>query len=569
MRWTTVMLGAFALVLGLAAPGWAQGEDTRPATTTFWGDTGLWFVPTGEVLPSRDFSLSMQRTEMDFRHGNTNVSFWPVTGAVGIGRLELFGALRVVTSVDRDTSPLLFGDPADEAGGLVNDYPTVRESWTGNRLGDLFIGAKINMLSQERQEPLALAIRATLKLPTADSDVGAGTGEYDGFVDFVGSREYKHVEVAAFGGFALRGDPDELSLSDGIRWGAVAGFPARGPFRASAEIFGEWAFDDAVEAPAGLIVGTDGSLSPALSNLKEQVTTAFGVTWQHPSGLLLGAAATYRFGMDADDFIGQGASRSRDGFGVDFRLGFHRGVKMFAPPPFVPAPPSPAPVAAAPPPEPAPAPVPVPNRTPTVRAVCQPCTVESGQSVKLSAETNDPDGDHVTVRWSTSGGTLKDTRADSTEWQAETAAGLIKFTVTAEDGRGATVSDTMTVEVTSAAVLTFEDVLFDFDSSTLRTDALPALQPAIAALKQHPEMRLEVEGHTCSIGAVDYNRALGDRRATAVREYLIQQGIEAERIAIVTYGEDRPAHGNAADASRRLNRRGALVVRAMTTMEKQ
>jgi hypothetical protein len=122
------MLGAFALVLGLAAPGWAQGEDTRPATTTFWGDTGLWFVPTGEVLPSRDFSLSMQRTEMDFRHGNTNVSFWPVTGAVGIGRLELFGALRVVTSVDRDTSPLLFGDPADEAGGLVNDYPTVRES---------------------------------------------------------------------------------------------------------------------------------------------------------------------------------------------------------------------------------------------------------------------------------------------------------------------------------------------------------------------------------------------------------------------------------------------------------
>jgi peptidoglycan-associated lipoprotein len=68
---------------------------------------------------------------------------------------------------------------------------------------------------------------------------------------------------------------------------------------------------------------------------------------------------------------------------------------------------------------------------------------------------------------------------------------------------------------------------------------------------------------------VDYNRALGDRRATAVREYLIRQGIEAERIAIVTYGEDRPAHGNAADASRRLNRRGALVVRAMTTMEKQ
>ena len=568
MRWATVMLGASALVLGLAAPGWAQSEDTRPATTTFWGDTGLWFVPTGEVLPNRDFSLSIQRTEMDFRHGNTNVSFWPVTGAVGIGRVELFGALRVVTSVDRDTNPLLFGDPADEAGGLVNEYPTVRESWTGNRLGDLFVGTKINLASQERQQPMALAIRATLKLPTADSDVGAGTGEYDGFVDLVGSREYNSVELAAFGGVAMRGDPGDVRLSDGFRWGGGAGFPTRGPLRASAEVYGEWAFNDAVEAPAGLLVGTDGSLSPALSHLKEQVTTALGVTWQHPSGVLLGAAASYRFGMDADDVVGQGASRSRDGFGVDFRIGFHRGVKMFAPPaPVMPDPaPAPAPVAAAP--EPPPAPAPTPNRTPTVRAVCEPCTVESGRSVKLSARLDDPDGDNVTVRWSASGGTLKDTRSDSTEWQAETAPGLIKFTVTAEDSRGAVASDTVTVEVTSAAVMEFNDVLFDFDSSTLRKEALPTLQPAIAALKQHPQMRVEVEGHTCSIGTEDYNRALGERRAAAVRQYLVQQGIEADRITVVTYGEDRPSHDNATDTSRQLNRRGALVVRAMTTTEK-
>src|SRR5688572_20467690 len=137
------------LMLGYAAPGWAQSDDTRPATATFWGDTGLWFVPTGEVLPSGNFSASVYRTEFDFRQGNTNVSFWPVTGAVGVGRAELFGSLRVVTRVDRDTVPLLFAGPNDEAGGLVNEYPTVRDTWTGNELGDLFLGGKMNLLSQQ------------------------------------------------------------------------------------------------------------------------------------------------------------------------------------------------------------------------------------------------------------------------------------------------------------------------------------------------------------------------------------------------------------------------------------
>src|SRR4051812_36045939 len=102
MRWTTIALIASIAVLGRSAPAAAQSDQTRPATTTFWGDTGLWFVPTAEVLPKRDISFAVHRTELDFRQGQTNVSFWPVTGAVGAGRFEIFGAMRMMTRIERD-----------------------------------------------------------------------------------------------------------------------------------------------------------------------------------------------------------------------------------------------------------------------------------------------------------------------------------------------------------------------------------------------------------------------------------------------------------------------------------
>ena len=72
-------------------------EETRPATTTFRGDTGLWFVPTGEVLPAKRWSFSVYRVNFDYNEGFTDVSNWPVTFGVGLGdRAEIFGAWDVV-----------------------------------------------------------------------------------------------------------------------------------------------------------------------------------------------------------------------------------------------------------------------------------------------------------------------------------------------------------------------------------------------------------------------------------------------------------------------------------------
>jgi outer membrane protein OmpA-like peptidoglycan-associated protein len=80
-------------------------------------------------------------------------------------------------------------------------------------------------------------------------------------------------------------------------------------------------------------------------------------------------------------------------------------------------------------------------------------------------------------------------------------------------------------------------------------------------MQENANLRIEVEGHTCNIGTAEYNLALGDRRANAVRDYLTSRGITANRLTAVSYGEERPKHDNAREETRRLNRRAALVVR--------
>jgi outer membrane protein OmpA-like peptidoglycan-associated protein len=87
--------------------------------------------------------------------------------------------------------------------------------------------------------------------------------------------------------------------------------------------------------------------------------------------------------------------------------------------------------------------------------------------------------------------------------------------------------------------LVFEDVNFEFDKSEITPAGKAILDKVVAALKEYPEAMVELEGHTCSIGTEEYNMGLGQRRATAVCDYLVSQGIEAGRLKTVSYGETR------------------------------
>ena len=106
--------------------------------------------------------------------------------------------------------------------------------------------------------------------------------------------------------------------------------------------------------------------------------------------------------------------------------------------------------------------------------------------------------------------------------------GSVPVTITVDDGKSGTATDTVTIQVIKPPVkeYTFEDVHFDFDRYSLRPEAVRILDEAIRAMRDDATLRLEIEGHTCSIGTAEYNLALGERRATAVRDYLTSRGVD-------------------------------------------
>jgi outer membrane protein OmpA-like peptidoglycan-associated protein len=531
--------------------------ETRPATTTVNGDTGLWFVPTGEVVPAKKWSLSAYRVNFDRDQGFTDISDWPVTFAFGVGdRAEIFGAWTLVRRIDRDVRPL-FVSTAPVAGGLANEYPFVRQGWSDNQLGDLWLGGKVNLTSQWRQQPVAVAVRGMIKVPTAKTeDEGVGTGKMDVALDAIVSKEVnQRVEVSGYGGFIVRGDPDGLDLSNGLRWGFGVGVPSRKSLRFTAELHGERYLSDTltIESPmATPLIAIDGTAPPLVTELTAPVNATFGVTWQGKNGVFAGAGINWNLHMDSrSSFFSGFEDRTGDSAGWQFRLGYHPGVRVYVPPP-PPAPP------------PTPAPTPAPQHTLTVRAQCNPCTVDVGQVSTLTATAMDSIGCAVTYSWSAPAGTFSDRTGRQTPWTAPQQAGTVPVTVTvtcAQDGK--TASDTVNVQVTARPVreFTFEDVHFDFDRYSLRPEATRALDEAIATLQANPDLNIEIEGHTCNIGTAEYNLALGERRATAVRDYLSSRGIGANRLRSVSYGEERPKYDNTREETRRLNRRAALVVR--------
>ena len=100
----------------------STAEETRPATTTFNGDTGLWFVPTAEVLGKGQWSASAYRRGTNWIQGYTNVADFAGTFAYGFGgRTEVFGSFLVDTRIDRDIRPIFVNDPA--FGGFIDRYP--------------------------------------------------------------------------------------------------------------------------------------------------------------------------------------------------------------------------------------------------------------------------------------------------------------------------------------------------------------------------------------------------------------------------------------------------------------
>lgn len=102
-------------------------------------------------------------------------------------------------------------------------------------------------------------------------------------------------------------------------------------------------------------------------------------------------------------------------------------------------------------------------------------------------------------------------------------------------------------------------VLFDYDKAVLQPGALPLFTPVISVLQDNPGLRLHIDGHTDAIGSQAYNLDLSQRRAHAVRSYLIEEGgIDADRLVARGFGKTRPLVPNITEENRALNRRVEL-----------
>jgi peptidoglycan-associated lipoprotein len=105
-----------------------------------------------------------------------------------------------------------------------------------------------------------------------------------------------------------------------------------------------------------------------------------------------------------------------------------------------------------------------------------------------------------------------------------------------------------------------DTVFFETDQYSIRADAQGILQKQAAWLKQYPQTKLLVEGHADERGTREYNLALGDRRAYAVKEFLVSLGVDAARLQTKSYGKERPTCTESDDSCWQQNRRGYSVL---------
>jgi peptidoglycan-associated lipoprotein len=105
-----------------------------------------------------------------------------------------------------------------------------------------------------------------------------------------------------------------------------------------------------------------------------------------------------------------------------------------------------------------------------------------------------------------------------------------------------------------------KDVYYQFDSINLEAEAQEILMKNAAWMRANPKARVEIEGHCDDIGSAEYNLALGAKRAQAAREFLLSQGIDADRLVTISYGKEAPACFEATEECRVQNRRARFVM---------
>ncbi len=218
----------------------------------------------------------------------------------------------------------------------------------------------------------------------------------------------------------------------------------------------------------------------------------------------------------------------------------------------------------APPPAPAPAPPPPPAR-PTVTLRAEKTFIQRGETTSLRwSSTNatelslTPGVGSVSPEGSTNvSPTDSTTYTITAKGPGGAADATARITVSAPPPAPPPAPKATMEELFAANV---KDAFFDYDKADVRPDARQALAQTAQFLRSYPQLRVTIEGHCDERGSTEYNLALGDRRAQATRQFLINLGIAADRLETVSWGKERPFCTESYEGCWQQNRRGHFVM---------
>jgi peptidoglycan-associated lipoprotein len=212
---------------------------------------------------------------------------------------------------------------------------------------------------------------------------------------------------------------------------------------------------------------------------------------------------------------------------------------------------------------PPPPPPPPPPPAPTASLSANPNSIDRGQSTTLTWQTsNATDVSIEGIGAVQANGSQQVTPTDSTTYHlvAKGAGGTqeatARVTVNAPPPPPPPPSTLGEEELFAQHV---KDIFFDYDTDAIRPDQQASLQGDASFLSQHPNIQFTIEGHCDERGSTEYNLALGDRRANAVKNALIQAGVSASRIKTISFGKEKPFCTESNESCWQQNRRGHFV----------
>jgi peptidoglycan-associated lipoprotein len=214
---------------------------------------------------------------------------------------------------------------------------------------------------------------------------------------------------------------------------------------------------------------------------------------------------------------------------------------------------------------PPPPPPPPPPAAPTASLTASPDTIDKGQTSTLTWQTTNatdvsvdqgvgtvqPNGSHPVSPAESTTYTL------TAKGEGGTQTATARVTVNAPPPPPPPPTQNLTDEQMFAQNI--KDVYFDYDKSDIRGDQQASIQADVAFLQQHSNVTFTIEGHCDERGSTEYNLALGDNRASAVKNALVAAGIGADRIKTVSYGKEKPFCTESNESCWQQNRRGHFV----------